>query len=75
LNVDELLTVILMVLVGGVTTAAFYLGLVGLLGALVFTRCPSCEHWTFTSVDGSGRGCHHCHYVAGVPVQQGRTRR
>ena len=36
MNVDELVTVVLLVTVGAVTTAAFYFGFAGLLGAFLF---------------------------------------
>jgi predicted amidophosphoribosyltransferase len=60
--VDELVTVTLMVVVGATTVAAFYLGLLGLLGALLIVRCQSCTRWIVTSMNGAPDFCPHCHH-------------
>ena len=64
LSVDELVTVVLIVVVGAVTTAALYLGLLGLLGAVHIVRCASCNHWTFSSADGRPCSCPRCRHLA-----------
>ena len=64
LSVDELFTVVLIVVVGAVTTAALYLGLLGLLGAVHIVRCASCNHWTFSSADGRPCSCPRCRHLA-----------
>lgn len=76
MNVDELVTVVLMVTVGAVTTAAFYFGFAGLLGAFLIVRCKSCSHLTFTSADGSPRSCPRCHHpvLAHALVADSRSR-
>lgn len=76
MNVDELVTVVLMVVVGAVTTGAFYFGFAGLLGAFLIVRCKSRDHWTFTSVDGSPRSCPRCHHpvLAHAFVADSRSR-
>ena len=48
MTLDEGVTVVLMVGVGVLTTAALYVGLVGMLGGFYIVRCASCSHWTFS---------------------------
>ena len=62
-TLDEGVTVVLMVGVGVLTTAALYVGLVGMLGGFYIVRCASCSHWTFPP---TGRG---------IPVRAAAIRR
>ncbi|MBE1552160.1 hypothetical protein GGC64_006247 [Mycobacterium sp. OAS707] len=58
----ELITAFFLVIVGLFTTAALYLGLVGMLGGLYLVRCQSCRHLTLHS--GPARSCPHCQHSA-----------
>jgi hypothetical protein len=51
-----------LIVVGTLTTAALYIGLMGMLHALVIVHCESCSHWTFTSPGSSPRSCARCHH-------------
>ncbi len=75
LNVDELVTAVLMVVVGAVAITALYLGLMGFAGAVVIIRCQSCDRWTFSSAHGPSRSCQRCHhpvFVHAVRLREGR---
>ena len=58
----EVITALLIVAVGVLTTAALYVGLMGMLGGLYVVRCPSCAHWTFSLNDTPERDCRHCRH-------------
>ncbi len=62
MTLDQGVTVLLMVGVGVLTTAALYVGLVGMLGGFYIVRCASCSHWTFSAVDRPPRSCARCRH-------------
>jgi hypothetical protein len=59
-TLDEGITVVLMVGVGALTTAALYVGLVGMLGGFYIVRCASCNHWIFSPADRPRQSCTRC---------------
>lgn len=64
MTLDEGVTVVLMVGVGVLATAALYVGLVGMLGGFYIVRCASCGHWTFSPADRPRHSCPRCRHPA-----------
>ena len=58
----EVITVLLLVLVGIIASGALYLGLLGMLGGVSIVRCVSCRHFTFTFSDGPSPSCAQCRH-------------
>jgi hypothetical protein len=49
MSVYEVLTVLLIVVIGTAATAAIYLGLLNWAGAFFIVRCEACHHLAFSS--------------------------
>jgi hypothetical protein len=62
MTADEALTVILIVVVGALTTAALYVGLLGMLGAIDIVRCDSCNHLTLSPTQRLRHYCIRCRH-------------
>lgn len=76
MGVDEFITAGFAVLVGAATTAALYVGLMGMLGAAHVVRCAACNRWTMSGSDRSTQSCPRCdHPVLWHPLDTlGRLR-
>jgi hypothetical protein len=61
MTASEVIGVALIVVVGVLTTAALYAGLVGMLGGLYIVRCSACDHFTF-SFTPRPRSCPYCRH-------------
>lgn len=48
---DEFVTAVLGFAVGCATTAALYIGLLGMMGAAHVVRCSACSHWMLSWAD------------------------
>ena len=59
---SEAVTIVFIVLVGSITTAALYVGLAGLLGGIHVVDCGSCHHQTFSFGDAPTRSCPQCRH-------------
>lgn len=58
----EVLTMVLIAIIGMATTAAIYLGLLSWAGALFVVRCAACHHLTFSTANGARESCPHCRH-------------
>jgi hypothetical protein len=73
MSVYEVLTIILIAVVGTATTAAIYLGLLNWVGAFFVVRCAACHHLTFASSNVAQKSCPHCrHPVLTHPLYSAR---
>jgi hypothetical protein len=59
---SEAVTIAFIILVGCITTAALYVGLLGLLGAIHVVDCRSCHHQTFSFGNQPSRSCPQCRH-------------
>ncbi|SLF47660.1 Uncharacterised protein [Mycobacteroides abscessus subsp. abscessus] len=72
---DEFVTVVLGFLVGCATTAALYIGLLGMVGAAHVVRCTACNHWMISQTGPVGI-CTRCsHPLLRHPVRALRRQR
>lgn len=72
---DEFVTAVLGFVVGCATTAALYIGLLGMVGAVHVVRCTACSHWMVSWTD-SAAICTRCsHPLLWHPVIAMRRRR
>jgi ribosomal protein S27E len=62
MSVYEVLTIVLIAVIGMATTAAIYLGLLNWVGAFFVVRCASCHHLTFASANAAQKSCPHCRH-------------
>ncbi|RDH77836.1 hypothetical protein DVS77_13325 [Mycolicibacterium moriokaense] len=62
MSVYEILTFVLIAVIGMATTAAIYLGLLNWVGALYVVRCAACHHLTFASDNAAQNSCPHCRH-------------
>jgi hypothetical protein len=62
MTAGEALTVILIAVVGALTTAALYVGLLGMLGAIDIVRCDSCSHLTLCPAQRLRSSCIRCRH-------------
>jgi len=62
MTVFEILTVVVIVALGTLATAAIYLGLLNWVGAFHIVRCAACHHLTTSTVRGSQASCPHCRH-------------
>lgn len=58
---DEFVTAVLGFAVGCATTAALYIGLLGMVGAVHVVRCTACSHWMVSGTD-SPAICTRCNH-------------
>lgn len=58
---DEFVTAALGFVVGCATTAALYIGMLGMMGAVHVVRCTACSHWMVDGTDSPAvcRRCSH----------------
>ncbi|MCB0942501.1 MAG: hypothetical protein KDB72_19935 [Mycobacterium sp.] len=69
MTVYEVLTVVVIVILGTAATAAIYFGLLNWIGGAYVVRCARCHHLTVSSVRRQPRTCTHCrHPVLMHPV-------
>lgn len=72
---DEFVTAALGFVVGCATTAALYIGMLGMMGAVHVVRCTACSHWMVSGTD-SPAVCMRCsHPLLWHPVIAMRRRR
>jgi hypothetical protein len=62
MSLYEVLTIVLIAVVGMATTAAIYLGLLNWAGAFFVVRCAGCHHLTFASANEPQKSCPHCRH-------------
>ncbi|HEY4611080.1 MAG TPA: hypothetical protein VIH06_17825 [Ilumatobacteraceae bacterium] len=62
MSVYEVLTVLLIVVIGTAATAAIYLGLLNWAGAFFVVRCEACHHLAFSSAKTAQKSCPHCRH-------------
>lgn len=62
MSVYEVLTIVLIALIGTAATAAIYLGLLNWAGAFFVVRCASCHHLAFSTANATQRSCPHCRH-------------
>lgn len=58
----EVLTIGLIMLLAAGTTIAIYVGLANWVGACFVVRCSECHHLTFASVNQPQASCAHCRH-------------
>ncbi len=59
----EVLTIVLIAVIGTAATAAIYLGLLSWAGALFVVRCAACHHLTFSTAKiEQAASCPHCRH-------------
>jgi hypothetical protein len=69
MSVYEVLTIVLIAVVGTAATAAIYLGLLNWIGAFFVVRCAGCHHLTFSTAKNAQQSCPHCrHPVLTHPI-------
>ena len=64
MSVYEVLTIVLIAVIGLATTAAIYLGLLNWMGAFFVVRCAACHHLAFSSANAAQQSCPHCRHPA-----------
>ena len=62
MSVYEVLTVLLIVVIGMAATAAIYLWLLNWVGAFFVVRCAACHHLAFSSANAARTSCPHCRH-------------
>lgn len=62
MSVYEVLTIILIAVIGLAATAAIYLGLLNWAKAFYVVRCAACHHLTFASANEAQSSCPHCRH-------------
>jgi hypothetical protein len=62
MSVFEVLTFVLIAVIGLATTAAIYLGLLNWMGAFFVVRCAACHHLTFSTANDSQQSCPLCRH-------------
>ncbi len=69
MSVYEVLTIVVIAVVGMAATAAIYVGLLNWAGAFFVVRCAACHHLTFSSANSAQPSCPHCrHPVIAHPL-------
>ncbi len=65
----EVLTIVLIAVIGTAATAAIYLGLLNWIGAFFVVRCAKCHHLAFSTGKNAQASCPHCrHPVLTHPI-------
>jgi hypothetical protein len=64
MSVYEVLTIVLIAVVGTAATAAIYLGLLNWAGAFFVVRCAACHHLAFSTAKDARQSCPHCRHPA-----------
>lgn len=65
----EVLTIVLIAVIGTAATAAIYLGLLNWVGAFFVVRCAACHHLAFSTAKTAQATCPHCrHPVLTHPI-------
>ena len=62
MSVYEVLTIVLIAVVGTAATAAIYLGLLNWAGAFFVVRCAACHHLAFSTAKDPRQSCPHCRH-------------
>ena len=62
MSVYEVLTIVLIAVLGTAATAAIYLGLLNWAGAFFVVRCAACHHLTFAGANEAQKSCPHCRH-------------
>jgi DNA-directed RNA polymerase subunit RPC12/RpoP len=62
MSVYEVLTIVLIAVVGTAATAAIYLGLLNWAGAFFVVRCAACHHLAFSTAKDARQSCPHCRH-------------
>ena len=62
MSVYEVLTVVLIAVIGAAAIAAIYLGLLNWVGAFYVVRCAACRHLTFAGTNVAQKSCPHCRH-------------
>jgi hypothetical protein len=62
MSVYEILTIVLIAVIGLAATAAIYLGLLNWARAFYVVRCAACHHLTFASANEAQSSCPHCRH-------------
>ena len=62
MSVYEVLTIVLIAVIGLATTAAIYLGLLNWMGAFYVVRCAACHHLAFSTANAAQQSCPHCRH-------------
>ena len=57
----EVLTIVLIAVIGTAATAAIYLGLLNWVGAFFVVRCARCHHLAFSTAK-TAQSCAHCRH-------------
>ena len=58
----EVLTIVLIAVIGTAATAAIYLGLLNWVGAFFVVRCTACHHLAFSTAKTAQASCPHCRH-------------
>jgi DNA-directed RNA polymerase subunit RPC12/RpoP len=58
----EVLTIVLIAVIGTAATAAIYLGLLNWVGAFFVVRCAACHHLAFSTANSPRTSCPHCRH-------------
>jgi DNA-directed RNA polymerase subunit RPC12/RpoP len=62
MSVYEVLTIVLIAVIGTAATAAIYLGLLNWAGAFFVVRCAACHHLAFSTAKDPRQSCPHCRH-------------
>ena len=62
MSVYEVLTIVLIAVIGAAAIAAIYLGLLNWASAFYVVRCTACHHLTFAAANDAQRSCPHCRH-------------
>jgi DNA-directed RNA polymerase subunit RPC12/RpoP len=62
MSVYEVLTIIVIAVIGTAATAAIYLGLLNWVGAFFVVRCAACHHLAFSTAKNPRESCPHCRH-------------
>lgn len=69
MTVYPVLTIVLITVLGTLTTLAVFLGLANWVGSFYVVRCSQCRHLTFSSANKSQASCPQCrHPVLTHPI-------
>ncbi|KAA0081754.1 hypothetical protein CIW52_18665 [Mycolicibacterium sp. P9-64] len=64
MEIYEMLTLAVIVVLAAATTAAIYYGLLGMVGSFYVVRCASCGHLASSAVDQPQPSCWRCRHPA-----------
>lgn len=62
MSVYEVLTIVLIAVIGTAATAAIYLGLLNWMGGFFVVRCAACRHLAFSTANSAQESCPHCRH-------------